>query len=133
MNRRLFAISACFSLFLGCAIVEERPSGARLAVTYATLKIIDGDADRADRVRAIAEQVKTYANDDPQLTVDLLIRQARALIEWDRLDAADTALVDTLLIELAARLKEELGEDLIPVELRVTVVTVADWVIAAAA
>lgn len=117
----------------GCALVAENESTARITTTYATLKVIDDDADKAARVIEIATEVKTFASDDPEATVDALIVATRALIRWDRLDRADAILVDTLLLELARELKERLGAGVLPEAARLTVVMVADWVISAAA
>ncbi len=135
MMRKLLVLFAALTL-TGCGLVdviEENESSARLVTTYATLKVIDGDNEKADRVVEIAQEVSRLAGDDPEVTVDLLVARIRSLIRWDRLDEADTLLVDALLLELSARLKDKLGDELIPKDARVTVQTVAEWVISAAA
>ncbi len=116
----------------GCAFVEESPGSAYIATTYATLKVIDDDPEKAQRVEEIALEVLRVADDDPEATIDRLIETARGHIRWDRLDNADTLLVNALLIELAERLKERFGEGIIPEDARLTVQTLAGWVIDAA-
>lgn len=125
-------ILICLFLLSGCAFLQEHESEARIATTYATLKVIGEDSERAARVVEIATEVRAIASGDPEATVALLIGEARELIKWDRLDAADTVLVDTLLVELEVRLIDVLGDDILPEDARVTVQTIADWVIRAA-
>ena len=123
---------ALLMVLSGCAFIQEHESEARIATTYATLKVIDEDAERAARVVDIATEVSEIAGGDPEATVGLLIAEARDLIKWENLDAADTVLVDTLLIELEARLIDVLGDGILPDDARVTVQTIAEWVIRAA-
>lgn len=131
MRKLLLTVLACFT-FAGCAFLQEHESEARIATTYATLKVIDEDAERASRVVEIATEVRAIAGGDPEATVGLLIGEVRGLIKWENLDAADTLLVDTLLIELEARLINRLGDGVLPDDARLTVQTIADWVIRAA-
>lgn len=131
MKNLLLALT-CLALS-ACSFVDEREDTARLAVMYATIKVIDEDADRADRVIEITREVKGYASGEASLTVEGLIAEVRDQIRWDRLDAADELLVQALLIELRDRLKERFDGDYIPQDLAITVDKVADWVISAAA
>ncbi len=148
--KRLFLLAAMyvFSILSGCAAVTEfiddNESTAQFAVEYTTIKVIDGDADRAARVIEIASQVQRYAGEDLAATVDGLIELARDEIRWDKLDEADTRLANYLLNAIAEELKDRLtcstddsgekvcGDDVIPAELRVTVDKLATWVINAA-
>lgn len=115
-----------------CSFVQERESNARLATMYATIKVVDGDAAKADRVEEIATEIREYASGEKFLTVDLLVDQVRKQVNWDRLDAADKLLVSALLDELKLQLIERLGADVLPEDLRLAADTVAGWVITAA-
>ncbi len=125
-------VAIAMTMLAGCAWIAENESSARLLTTYATLKVIDGDSERADRVEAIALEVLQLAADEPQATISRLVSHARTLVPWDRLDQADTLLVNGLLIELEVRLIERYGEGIMPDEARLTVADLAGWVIAAA-
>ena len=115
-----------------CSFFSEHKATAKLATQYATIKIIDGDRAKAQRVREIAKEVKQYANTKPQLTVDRLIDEVKAQINWGDLDAADTLLVNALIDELSQQLTKRLGSQSLPKDLRLAVDTVVDWVISAA-
>lgn len=130
--KTLLIVLVLSSLVAGCATISENENTARVTVMYATIKVIDEDQAKADRIVEIAEEVKEYASNVEQLTVDLLISETRAQIDWSKLDAADRLLVDTLLVELETRLKERFDGAEVPEELALTVEKVADWVINAA-
>ena len=134
MKTKVGAVCALLAslVFAGCSTLNEYENTARLTTQYATIKVIDDDRAKAQRVEEIATEVKAYAQDDLFLTVDRLIDEARSQIAWHKLDAADRLLVDALLTELEVRLKERFGGDAVPDELRLTVEKLADWVISAA-
>lgn len=112
--------------------LQDNERTARITVTYATLKVIHGDAARKDRVIEITQNVLKYANDATQLTVDALIVAIRAEIHWDNLDDADTLLVNELLVELNDRLKEHFQGNVIPPDMVISVNTIGKWVLDAA-
>lgn len=120
------------SALASCSFLEERPATAYLATTYATLKVIDDDAEKAERVIEIATEVLQLASSDPETTISRLMSEARGLIRWNRLDDADTLLVNALLVEVEHRLREKFGDGIIPEDARLTVQTLAGWVIEAA-
>jgi len=130
--KHLLIYLALFSLMVGCSTLNEYERTARLTTMYATIKVVDDDQAKAERVEEIAGEVKRYAQDAELLTIDALIDTTRSLIDWSKLDAADRLLVDALLLELEDRLKERFGDDTVLEDLRLTVDKVADWVIEAA-
>lgn len=113
----------------GCSFLQESERTTRVTVIYATLKVIDDDDEKAARVAEIATEVKRYAENIEVLTVEALIDETRRQIRWENLDAADTLLVDTLLLELKDRLTERFDGTDVPDDIVLTVVKVANWVI----
>lgn len=132
MRKIVLLFLAMVSMTSACAFLSEHKATAKLATQYATIKVIDGDRAKAQRVREIAKEVKEYANTKAQLTVDRLIDEVKAQINWEDLDAADTLLVNALIDELSQQLTERLGSESLPKDLRLAVDTVIDWVISAA-
>lgn len=132
MKKIVLLFLAMVSMTSACTFLSEHKATAKLATQYATIKVIDGDRAKAQRVWAIAKEVKKYANTKPQLTIDRLIDEVKAQINWEDLDAADTLLVNTLVDELSQQLTERLGPESLPKDLRLAVDTVVDWVISAA-
>lgn len=128
---KIAALMAAFAILTGCATLTDENSSAKLTTYYATLKVIDGDADKAARVRFIATEVQRYASGEEFLTVDLLVTAIKDQVRWDKLDAADELLVHALIDELRAALVRRFGADVLPEDLRLAVDTVATWVITA--
>lgn len=124
------------AVLLGCAtaarLVQEQPMTARLAVQAAALKVIDEDADRAQRVAAIASTTRAALSTETAATVDALEAIARAQIDWARLEPADALLVELLLAEVTHQLKQRLGPDLLTADSALVVATVLEWIESAA-
>lgn len=129
MKKLILLILAMLPVLFACSAVQEREPLAEIAVQAATIRVIDNDSEKAQRVITIASQVWQAASDDPQPTVDALIALARAEIRWDRLDPAETNLVNLLLLRTRSELEDKFPDNLIPEDARVTVRTIAEWVI----
>lgn len=127
----LLAAFLCLSL-IACATLSERESTARLAVQYATLKVIGSDTDRADRVRELVAEGKQYIDTDTSVTVAFLAEQARARINWGSLDLADQLLIGAVLDEAQHELEKRIGEGLLGDEQRLQLMRVLDWIDTAA-
>ena len=123
-----------FVLLTGCQglreRIDERDTPTRVAVQYAALKYIGGDAAKAERVRVVAEEVLGYVADE-SATVAYLAEQVRAVVPWNDLDPADNMLLTALLAELEAELRARLGEGTLDPEDRVRVERVVHWIILA--
>jgi hypothetical protein len=101
----------------------------QLAIQYATLKITEGKPDRAARIHAIASDAKTFLSGEA-VTLSALNAAVRDKIDFSKLDAADTLLVNALLGEVQRQLAAKLGEGLLNPDALVHVNRVLDWIIA---
>jgi len=119
-------------LLAGCSFLQDNQPTARLTVQYATLKVIDGDLDKRDRVVEIAERALGRLDDTPEATIHAVVGEVREQVPWSSLDDADKILIDALLTELEARLIERYGDGVLSEEARLGAATVAQWVISAA-
>lgn len=114
----------------GCSLlqyVEQSPLASQLAVQQATLRYINEDAEKAQRVIVVAEQVKEYASG--VVTIALLDHYIRAQVKWNKLSIADAVLLDTLLFELAERMQEKVGAGELSEQDLANVEKVIGWVI----
>ena len=132
MRLYVLPVVIALSLAAGCSFLQEHESSAEFTTKSVTLKVIDGDASKAERVESIASDVQAYAGSEVHLTVDLLIRAIEERVDLDRLDPADRLLVEELIDSLRAELIRRLGPGVLPEDLRLAVDTVAGWVIDAA-
>lgn len=128
------ALVVALALTLQACVSVPRDTAARIAVKYATLKVVQHARDpvlKAQRIRSIVSGALALVDSDDSVTLPFVENAVRSRIDWDSLTAADymaaTALIETLRMELEARVGSgELDPDaLLPVQ------TVLGWVIEA--
>ena len=129
----LLALAAAALVLTGCSFLEERETTARLTVQYATLKVINDETERAERVRKLISEAREYVSSDTSVTIAFLDTQARARIDWERLDTADRLLIDAVLVEARVELERRIGEGVLDPNATLQLLTVFDWIESAAA
>lgn len=126
-------VSGLLFALAGCASLQNEEPAAKMAIQAATLKVIDGDTERAQRVHSIADEVIGLVGGDSEATLDVVEERVRDEIRWDRLDQAEqlvaSNLVDAVRAEIEARIE---GGALDPGD-RVAVQNVMEWIRDAAA
>jgi lysyl-tRNA synthetase class I len=116
-------------LFSGCAVLETIAKDEnKLAVQYATLKVIDGDTQKSDRLKSWLTEARNYVDTSAEVTVSYLADEARVRISGKISDPADMLLAMAVLNEAERRIRERLGEGLLEQEQRVNLLTVFDWI-----
>lgn len=110
----LVAVIVTVAAFLlpGCA----DKAAAKLTVQVATLKVIDGDVDRAERIVDIVSAARLALTNESATTVEALKKIVKAKIDWKRLDAGDTLLANLLIETVAEKLQERFEPDMGEVE-----------------
>ena len=112
----------------GCESTEASSPIARLAVQYATIKVVQNNPEHAARVVEIATALEKDAGNTVAVTVVLLETIVRSQIRWENLDAADTALVDVLILTVRDELTQRLGTGILGPEQALVVAQVAGWI-----
>lgn len=120
---------------VACQSIQTERTSARLAVTVATLKVIEADKDnqveRAAKVATIARDAQKLLDGD-DVTLTALQTAVKTRLDAAELAPSDRLLADALVAMLADELRARLGDGLLNPEQRVTVSTVLDWVAVAA-
>lgn len=133
MAKVIAALAFGLMLVSGCALLSgEQTARERLAVQYATLKVIDGDPARAARVQALVAEARQYLTGGAEVTIARLDAEARARIDWQRLEAADRLLLEAVLLEARQQLTERLGAGVLDEGQRVALDAVLGWIEGAA-
>lgn len=135
----VFLLSAVFAATLaGCAgggisqVVKDSPT-AELTVKYAVIKLIDQSKDvTPERVIKNVQRARSLLQSDAAISIAGLSVSVRENINWQRLSAADSLLLDQLLSEAERRLTERVGDGLLDHDHRVLVSQVLQWIEAAA-
>jgi uncharacterized protein YceK len=133
--KQLFALALVFVLS-GCASLgsdEGQQLAARIGVQYATLKVIGDDADRAATVVSVIDSAIELVEGGDALPIDLLEAEIRDVIPFDKLDQADTLLVELLILQVREELDLRVDDGLIDPEKVAKVLEVLTWVRDAAA
>jgi len=116
-------------LFSGCAVLKSIAKDEnKLAVQYATLKVIDGDTEKADQLKGWITEARNYVDTSAEVTVSYLADEARVRISGKISDPADMLLAMAVLNEAERRIRERLGEGPLEQEQRVNLLTVFDWI-----
>lgn len=133
------ALVAVFLCLAGCATLTDgdrrNDLAAELAIKYATLKVIDNDSDpseRAGRIISIAEKTQSLVDRGLVSLIPEIEQVVKDQIDWGKLDAADTLLVDALLTAVRVELDSRVQGGALSGETALAVSRVLDSVIAAA-
>lgn len=124
------ALSALL-LFAGCATTQGdggKQFVAKLAVTYATMKVIEKNPAYAERIVVIASSVRAVSEGDTVSTVALLQAYIKAQIRWEVLSPADALMVNLLLDEVGAQLEARIGSGKLTTDKLLVVGEVASWI-----
>lgn len=132
INLFLVAVACVAVLAAGCAAIQERDTGVRIGVQYATMKVIKGEEDRRDRLVEIFGDIRGALTAEPRDGVDAVISAIRGELPLDRMAPEDQALSEALLAELRARLLDRYGDQAADGEVRLAALTVVNWVLEAA-
>jgi len=126
----LSAIIVMFAmLFSGCAVLETIAKDEnKLAVQYATLKVIDGDTQKSDRLKSWLTEARNYVDNGAEVSVSYLAEEARIRIKDKISDPADMLLAMAVLNEAERRIQERLGDGALAEGERVKLLTVFDWI-----
>jgi len=126
----LSAITVMFAMvFSGCAVLETIAKDEnKLAVQYATLKVIDGDTQKSDRLKSWLTEARNYVDNGAEVSVSYLADEARIRIKDKISDPADMLLTMAVLNEAERRIQERLGEGDLSEGERVKLLTVFDWI-----
>lgn len=121
----LIITAAAFGL-VGC----KNDTLAKAAVQVATLKVIDSDVDRANRIVDIVSTTRTALSNESATTVDALVLIVKSKVDWSQLDAGDTILANLLIETVAEELEARLAlvEDMDPIPWKLKADKVLSWV-----
>lgn len=107
---------------------EQGRIAAHIAVTYATMKVIEKNPGYAGQIVAIAGLVKQVTSGDKVTTVALLDTFVRSQIDFSKLSPADAMVVNILLDEVKVQLEAKIGTGQFTSANLVVVSEVVGWI-----
>lgn len=114
MNAKKYLVALIASAVLaltGCAALKQGGTGAQTAVEVATIKVIDGDAERANRVVEIVGKVRGLIEGDEVSTLETVEDNVRSAIDWSGLDTAEKLVVNRLIDAVRAEIDNRINAD----------------------
>lgn len=124
----LFLLAACITT----ETTDARQITAHLAVTYATMKVVERNPAYGPRIATIARDVRQVAGGDKAATVAMLAELIRAEVRWKSLSPADAMLANVLIDEVVQQLTARLGPGKLEGDKLLIVAEVATWIETAA-
>ena len=121
-----YAMVLVLVFLVGCSILDKHQASAKLAVQYATMKYIDGDADKRDRTLKVTANARELAATGA--TLDAIHLAIRDSIDWNKLDDADKLLAVNLLNMVRDELKARFGDGVLDPDQVLAVNAVLDWI-----
>lgn len=121
----------CITLAISaCSVIESHTESSKLVVQYAVLKFVMSEdmshrQERAEKILQIAKEGRALF-DSRALPIEHIEDLMRERIDWEKLDAADTlivnALIERIVIEVDGAV--DVGEDV-----HITGSKILSWVI----
>lgn len=136
--RPFFCFALAVAIFVytamsGCTLTQD--ARAKLAVQYATLKLIESDDDpvaKAARIRLVANEALYLTDQEDRVTAALIESAVRHKINWGALSLADRMAADALITAIREEVEARVGSGDLDPEAMISVQTVLSWVIEAA-
>lgn len=134
---RIMLTMLVLSLLSGCAVLsgdgtKGQEFAVRSSIQLATVRVIDGDTDRADRVVTVATQARELVSGDTTAALDDVEDAVRDEIRWDRLTPVESQVASDLIELVRAEIEARIGDGVLKGDDRVAVRNVLDWIIDAA-
>lgn len=124
-------LTALFAFALSaCSLIPDAGTAESLTVNYlmskATTRIVDGDADRADRVLSAVADARAYVTGGDSVTIGALYEAAVDRIQ--PLQPADRILITAILDNVRARLETAISAGKLEESQRVSLLQSLDWI-----
>jgi len=118
-------------LMSGCSVlnaVEEHPLSAWIVVEQATMRVLDGDVDRAKKTQEIVKEVRQGIDSDQSVTLRAVEKEIRMRINWDSMALADQRLIDKVITVVREDLERRYTDTVLDAEDKVKLSQVLFWI-----
>lgn len=113
----------------GCSVLQTVAKDEnRLAVRYATAKILERSDVSPTYVMNRIGEAKRYVSEGADVSVGNLVNEARERLRGSSLMPADQILIEAILARAEERLKARIGDGRLSADQRVQLLTVLDWI-----
>ena len=111
--RFLFVILAMVGFFTGCAAIPTAPNPVEITTRYGLMRYLaKSDARQAEAQRMI-DHMREYADKTDQISINLLITEAKSELGWEKLNPADRYFLEEMFMSFVPQLSDQVGEGII--------------------
>jgi len=126
---KLLIISFLMLTLAGCGTLKTVAEGQnKLAVQYATLKVLEQDNVTNERILALTAKAKLYIKSDVSVTVSTLVDAARTKLVSSDISIADQLLIGVILNNAQQQIEARLGSEALADEQKLQLLTVINWI-----
>lgn len=123
----LFLIPLMLLGFVACNTLTESGDAERIVTQFSTLRYIDGDSDRAQRVVLRVREIRAIVVDE-QVPIYLLEARIRDMIPWENFDEDERFLIEELFQLIQRELNNQIELGFIEEDQRLLIDTYLGWV-----
>lgn len=133
-------ISAALLIIVGCSLLggglskEDKRSElvTKAIVATGTVRLIDGDLSKKERIIDVAETIKQYVKKNPEGRAADVGELLNDNIPWEKLTVEENYLVTSLLSVVQTDIESRIREGVVSADLMLRVRTIVKWVLNAA-
>mgnify|MGYP006428165319 CR=1 FL=1 len=134
---RIILVLMLSAILSGCGFLQSidfngRGLAARSAIEVATLKFIDGDQDRAQRINEITSEILAVADRGKEEAINEALNRIenklRNEIVWSNLDDAEALLINRVIDVARNEIEERAREGTVDKSVKVAAKTVLEWI-----
>jgi len=116
----------------GCATLQENQASVKVTVQYATLKVINDDKAKAERVVEIMEKSRVVLSQTAEVSINQAVNYIRDQINLQKLDLSDRLLITAVLDQVEMELIKRFGTGILAENQKQSLDILAQWIADAA-
>ena len=127
---KLFILSLLLFALAGCATLTTIASNpvVQAGVKYGIIRLLSDNPGKQPQALAVIKEVRKYAGQAPDATIDDLAQRTMEIIPWDRMNLADQMLTQDMVLYASNYLKKMVGDGVLDADARVEVDLFLRWI-----
>ena len=127
---RLFIVSLLLLALSGCATLTTIASNpvVQAGVKYGIIRLLSDNPGKQPQALAVIKEVRKYAGQAPDTTIDDLAQRTMEIIPWDRMNLADQMLTQDMVLYASNYLKKMVGDGVLDADAMVEVDLFLRWI-----
>lgn len=127
---RTIIISSLLFALVGCATLTALSTNpiVQTGVKYGIIRMLSNHPDKQPQALAVIKEVRKYAGQAPDATIDDLAQRTMEVIPWDRMSLADQVIAQDMVLYASNYLKELVGDGILDPDDKIKVKGFLVWI-----